>query len=70
MVVEALAALAPQVAGRVERVAAGLAVGIPVIGVATGKYGEEDLRSSGATLTVADYSDLGDLLDWMGEFLR
>lgn len=51
-------------------VAAGLAVGIPVIGVATGKYGEEDLRSSGATLTVADYSDLGDLLDWMGEFLR
>ena len=51
-------------------VAAGLAVGIPVIGVATGKYGEEDLRSSGATLTVADYSDMDSLLDWMGDALK
>ena len=51
-------------------VAAGLALGIPVIGVATGKYGEVDLRSSGATLTVADYSDLGGLLGWMGESLK
>ena len=51
-------------------VAAGLAVGIPVIGVATGKYGEEDLRSSGATLTVADYSDMESLLDWMGDALK
>lgn len=51
-------------------VAAGLAVGIPVIGVATGKYGEADLRSSGATLTVADYSDMDVLLGWMGEALK
>ena len=51
-------------------VAAGLAVGIPVIGVATGKYGEDDLRSSGATLTVADYSDMGVLLGWMEDVLK
>ena len=51
-------------------VAAGLAVGIPVIGVATGKYGEEDLRSSGASLTVADYSDMDSLLDWLREPLK
>lgn len=51
-------------------VAAGLALGIPVIGVATGKYGEADLRFSGATLTVADYSDMEGLLGWMGEALK
>lgn len=47
-------------------VAAGLAIGVPVIGVATGKYGEDDLLKSGATLTVANYSDLKRLLDWLG----
>ena len=51
-------------------VAAGLAVGIPVIGVATEKYGEDDLRSAGATLTVADYSDMDGLLNWMGDTLK
>ncbi|MGD9612023.1 MAG: HAD family hydrolase [Kiritimatiellia bacterium] len=51
-------------------VAAGRAVGIPVIGVATGKYGAEALRSAGATLTVADYSDLDSLLGWLGETLK
>lgn len=51
-------------------VAAGLAVGIPVIGVATGKYGEKDLLDAGATLTVADYSDLDGLLGWLGDTLK
>ena len=47
-------------------VAAGLDIGVSVIGVATGKYGEEELIKSGATLTVANYSDLERLLDWLG----
>ena len=51
-------------------VAAGLAVGIPVIGVATGKYGEKELLDAGATLTVADYSDLDGLLGWLGAALK
>ncbi len=51
-------------------VSAGLAVGVPVIGVATGKYGEADLRLAGATLTVSDYSDIEGLLDWMRGSLK
>lgn len=51
-------------------VAAGRALDIPVIGVATGKYGEESLREAGATLTVADYCDIGRLLDWIGDTLK
>ena len=52
-------------------VAAGRALGIPVIGVATGgRFGVEDLRKAGATLTVADYSDLDGLLVWLGEALK
>ncbi len=51
-------------------VAAGLAMGIPVIGVASGKYGEESLRSAGASLVVADYSDVQLLLDWVEETLE
>lgn len=51
-------------------VAAGLAVGIPVIGVATGKFGEAELRAAGATLTVADYSDLDSLRKWLGASLK
>ncbi len=50
--------------------AAGRALGIPVVGVASGKYGEADLVKSGATLTVADYSDIGGLLDWLGKTLK
>ncbi len=49
-------------------VAAGRALGIPVIGWRRGgRYGVEDLRKAGATLTVADYSDLESLLAWLGE---
>ena len=51
-------------------VAAGRAIGIPVIGVATGKYGEEELMKSGATLTVSDYSDVEKLIGWMEKALK
>ena len=51
-------------------VAAGRALGIPVIGVATGKYGEESLRSAGATFTVADYCDIKSLREWIGDTLK
>lgn len=51
-------------------VAAGRALGIPVIGVASGKYGEDSLRSAGATVTVADYCDIGKLRDWIGDVLK
>ena len=46
-------------------VAAGLAVGLMVIGVATGKYGEDALRSVGASIVVTDLSDAGRMLAWM-----
>ena len=51
-------------------VKAGLALGLPVIGVASGKYGEDDLKKAGATITVPDYCDIGSLLDWLGESLK
>lgn len=47
-------------------VAAGRTVGIPVIGVASGQYGEESLRSAGATFTVADFCDMEKLWGWLG----
>lgn len=50
--------------------AAGRALGLPVLGVASGKYGEADLRSAGATLTMPDYSDIEGLLDWMEKTLK
>lgn len=50
--------------------AAGRALGIPVVGVASGKYGEADLVKSGASITVADYSDIGSLLDWLEKTLK
>jgi phosphoglycolate phosphatase len=50
-------------------IAAGLEVGLPVIGVATGKYGEEALRSAGASIVVKDLSDVGRLMGWMDETL-
>lgn len=51
-------------------VEAGQALGIPVIGVATGKYGAESLQSSGATITVADYSNIGLLSGWVEKALK
>ena len=51
-------------------VAAGLALGLPVIGVASGKYGAQALLSAGASIVAPDYSDAEKLLAWMGEMLR
>lgn len=50
-------------------VAAGRDLGVPVIGVATGKYGAADLRRAGAIWTVADYSDGAALTGWLAENL-
>jgi phosphoglycolate phosphatase len=38
-------------------VEAGLAAGVPVIGVATGKTSAEELRQAGAQYVVADLTD-------------
>lgn len=46
-------------------VAAGRALGVPVIGVASGKYGERDLLEAGADLAVPDYTDAERLLAWL-----
>jgi phosphoglycolate phosphatase len=51
-------------------IAAGQALGLPVIGVAAGKYREEELRSAGASFVVADYSDVKRLRDWMAKTLK
>ena len=51
-------------------VAAGKALGVPVIGVAAGKFGEKELLESGATRTAADYSNLDEWLGWLGEPLK
>lgn len=51
-------------------VAAGRALGIPVIGVATGKYGEKSLREAGATITVSDYCNLEPLLAWLEDLAK
>jgi phosphoglycolate phosphatase-like HAD superfamily hydrolase len=46
-------------------VAAGRSAGLPVIGVASGKYGAEALLSAGADLVVPDLSDTGRLWAWI-----
>ena len=44
---------------------AGIALGLPVIGVAAGKYGAETLRTGGASIVVADLSNAEQLWEWM-----
>lgn len=51
-------------------VAAGRALGVPVIGVASGKYGAEVLLAAGASVAVADFSEAGQLLEWMEATLK
>lgn len=51
-------------------VAAGRAVGLPVIGVATGKYGEAALQEAGASVAAQDLTEAGRLWAWMEETLR
>jgi phosphoglycolate phosphatase len=48
-------------------VAAGRELGIPVLGVATGRFGAESLIESGASFSVADYSDLDSVVEWLLE---
>ena len=51
-------------------VAAGIAVGLPVLGVASGKYDAQSLTDAGATRVVADLTDLETLMDWVEETLK
>ena len=51
-------------------VAAGLALGLPVIGVASGKYGVQALLAAGAGVVATDYSDADRLMEWMGAALE
>lgn len=51
-------------------VAAGLALGVPVLGVAAGKFGVEELLAAGASLAVADYSDSERALGWLAGALK
>ena len=44
---------------------AGLAVGIPVLGVAAGRWDVESLLAAGATHAAPDFSDLPLWLDWI-----
>lgn len=47
-------------------VQAGVALGIPVVGVATGRHGAGVLREAGAALAVENYEDVPGLLAWLG----
>jgi phosphoglycolate phosphatase len=51
-------------------VAAGVALGVPVLGVAAGKFGVEELLSAGASVAVADYSDAEWLAGWLEGALK
>jgi phosphoglycolate phosphatase len=51
-------------------VAAGLAVGLPVIGVSSGKYGAEALLIAGASIVAQDFTDARRLRSWMEEALK
>ena len=44
---------------------AGLAVGIPVLGVAAGRWDADSLLAAGATHAAPDFSDLPRWLDWL-----
>ena len=51
-------------------VAAGLALGVPVLGVASGKFGADALLAAGASIAVADYSDVERVLGWLAGALK
>ena len=46
-------------------VAAGRALGIPVLGVASGRYTESDLRAAGAEQVATDFQDTDRWLEWL-----
>ncbi len=51
-------------------VAAGVAVGLPVLGVASGKYGTDSLEAAGADLVVSDLTRIDFLMDWIDKTLE
>ncbi len=51
-------------------VAAGKALGMPVLGVASGKFGADALREAGADHVAEDLADLEPLLGWLGTTLK
>ena len=51
-------------------VAAGRAVGVPVVGVAAGKFGERELLEAGASMVVKDFSEPERLWQWMEDLLK
>ena len=50
-------------------VAAGRALGVPVLGVATGKYDAAALRAAGAAEVIRDFSEADRLLTWLAQIL-
>ena len=51
-------------------VAAGRAVGVPVVGVASGKFGEKELLEAGASVVVKDFSEPERLWQWMEDLVK
>jgi phosphoglycolate phosphatase len=51
-------------------VAAGKALGIPVLGVASGKFGIDALVEAGADIAAEDFTDLERLWGWLGGTLK
>jgi phosphoglycolate phosphatase len=51
-------------------VAAGKALGMPVVGVASGRFGREDLLDAGADVAVDHFEDADPLHDWMSKNLK
>jgi phosphoglycolate phosphatase len=51
-------------------VEAGVAVGLPVLGVASGKYDENSLKEAGAQLVVKDLTPVDTLLEWIRDILK
>ena len=51
-------------------VAAGLAVGVPVVGVASGKFSEKELLEAGARVAVKDFAEAEKLFQWMEETIK
>ena len=51
-------------------VAAGRAVGVPVMGVASGKFGEKELLAAGAGVAVKDFSEAERLWRWMEDVMK
>lgn len=51
-------------------VEAGVAVGLPVLGVASGSYDQNSLKEAGAQLVVKDLTPVDTLMEWIQETLK